>query len=239
LNSETLSGKIALITGANRGIGHAIALELAQSGATVVLTARDKDKLDRTREEIVRLGGKGFTYAADLCDAHAIHQLAERCKRDVGPIDILVNNAGLGTFSDVASMALEDFDTMWNVNVRAVAILTKAVLPAMIARKSGDIINIASLAGKNAIAGGAGYAATKWALLGFSKSLMLEVRKHNIRVVTICPGSVNTEFADHSADGDQIIQPQDVADAVLTALISPRRTNISEIDIRPTVPPRK
>lgn len=125
-----------------------------------------------------------------------------------------------------------------NVNLKGVFLASRAVLPIMMKQQSGEIINIASLAGKNSFAGGAVYSATKWGLIGFARSLMLEVRDYNIRVVTICPGSVNTSFADKERNDSYITQPEDVADTVIFALSMPGRSNVSEIDIRPTVKPK-
>ena len=132
---------------------------------------------------------------------------------------------------------MKEIDAMWNVNLRALIQCTKAALVPMERQKSGAIVNIASLAGKNAFTGGAGYAATKWALLGFSKCLMLEEREFNIRVVTICPGSVDTGFSPHDpAAAKKILAPEDVAATVVLALTMPDRAMVSEIDIRPTKP---
>jgi NADP-dependent 3-hydroxy acid dehydrogenase YdfG len=153
-----------------------------------------------------------------------------------GGLDILVNNAGVGVFRPVAELTVEEFDRMWEINVRAVFVATRAALPHLRKSRNGAVVNIASLAGKNTFAGGAGYAATKWALRGFAGCLMLEVRNEHIRVVTICPGSVDTTFSSGGRRGEHIPQPEDVADAVLFAVTAPRRTMISEIDIRPTRP---
>jgi len=153
-----------------------------------------------------------------------------------GTVDILVNNAGVGVFKPVAELSVAEFDTMWATNMRGVFLLTKEVLPHMMRAKRGEIVNIASLAGKNSFKGGAGYCATKWALRGFAGSLMLEVREHNIRVVTVFPGSVETAFSASGKKGGNITQPEDVADAVLFAVTSPQRSMFSEIDVRPTNP---
>jgi 3-oxoacyl-[acyl-carrier protein] reductase len=136
-------------------------------------------------------------------------------------------------------LAVRDFDQMWNLNMRAVMVVTQHALKMMEVQKSGAIINVASLAGRNAFVGGAGYAATKWALIGFSRSLMLEVRERNIRVITICPGSVDTSFSPSPKEpsrSEKILHPQDVADTILSALMLPDRAMVSEIDIRPTNP---
>ncbi len=173
---------------------------------------------------------------ADVTSEGSVHSLIDAVIRSRGRIDILVNNAGIGVFKNVSEMTVADFDAMWDVNVRGVFLATKEVLPHMMQASSGNIINIASLAGKNSFKGGAGYCATKWALRGFASSLMLEVRDHNIRVVTIFPGSVDTAFSRTGKRGPMITQPEDVADAVIFAVTAPARTMISEIDVRPTRP---
>jgi NADP-dependent 3-hydroxy acid dehydrogenase YdfG len=153
-------------------------------------------------------------------------------------LDILVNNAGIGRFAPVKELSLSDFDAMWNVNVRGLFLCTQHAVRMMETQRGGVIVNISSLAGKNAFVRGAGYAATKWALMGFAKCLMLEVRERNIRVVTVCPGSVDTTFShpSESPRAEKLIHPQDVADTVLAAITIPARSMVSEIDIRPTNP---
>ncbi len=236
--SESLKNKTAIVTGASRGIGKSIALSLTNAGAKVVLAARHEEELKLVEMEIRKNGGQCLVVQADVGEESQVTRLVEKAADAFGAIDILVNNAGYGIFSNVVDTAVKDFDGMMNVNLRGIFLCCKGVLPTMIRQKAGAIINIASLAGKNSVIGGATYAATKWGLLGFSRSLMLEVRDFNIRVVAICPGSVNTSFSDHSKDSDKIIQPQDVADTVLFALTMPARSNVSEIDIRPTRNPR-
>ena len=236
--SESLNNKTAIVTGASRGIGRAIALSLAKAGVKVALAARQQTDLESAKTEILENGGQCIAVQADVAKEADIDHLIEKTTDAFGTVDILVNNAGFGIFSKVADTSVKDFDGMMNVNLRGVFLCCRGVLPTMIRQKSGAIINIVSLAGKNSFVGGATYSATKWGLLGFSRSLMLEVRDYNIRVVAICPGSVNTSFSDHSKDSEKIIQPQDVADTVLFALTMPARSNVSEIDIRPTINPK-
>jgi 3-oxoacyl-[acyl-carrier protein] reductase len=235
----TLKNSIALVTGAGRGIGKAIALALGKEGATVVLTSRSEEKLEETRAQIEAGGGSAVVIPADLTRDDDIRTLFAEIVSRFNRLDILVNNAGLGVFAPVRDLSLADFDTMWKLNVRAVFLCTQEALKFMEPQKSGAIINVASLAGKNAFVGGAGYAATKWALIGFARSLMLEVRTHNIRVMTICPGSVDTSFSQSPKDpsrAEKILHSEDIADTVLGALMLPDRAMVSEIDIRPTNP---
>ncbi len=233
------NGTIALVTGAGRGIGRAIALSLAREGAEVVLTARSVAELGQVKKEIEMAGGKAFIIPADLTNDLQAGKLFEEFSSKYSRLDILVNNAGIGIFAPVRSLSVADFDQMWNLNMRAVMVVTQHALKIMEPQKGGAIVNVASLAGRNAFVGGAGYAATKWALIGFSRSLLLEIREQNIRVITICPGSVDTSFSPTPKDpsrSEKILHPQDVADTILSALMLPDRAMVSEIDIRPTNP---
>jgi NADP-dependent 3-hydroxy acid dehydrogenase YdfG len=230
------TGQVAVVSGAGRGIGKAIAQALAKESFHVFLAARTGGELEKVAEEIRRQGGGATPVITDISDPIQINRLAEQALRKTGTVDVLVNNAGIGILKPVAGITVEELDAMWNVNVRGTFLLTKAVLPAMTKAKRGAIVNIASLAGKNTFKGGAGYCATKWALRGFAGSLMLEVREHNIRVVTIFPGSVDTSFSKTGKRGPQITQAEDVALAVVFAVKAPARSMFSEIDLRPTNP---
>jgi len=233
-----LKDSVAVVTGAGRGIGKAIAVSLAEEGAHVVLVSRSGKELETVRVGIEKRGWTAEVAAADITDDAAAARVFEDTAKRHGRIDILVNNAGIGRFAPMRSLAMRDLDDMWKLNVRALVHCTKLALPIMEKNKRGVIVNISSLAGKNAFIGGAGYAATKWALLGLSRCLMLEEREHNIRVVAICPGSVDTTFNDNRdpEKRQRILSPQDVAEAVLLAVTMPERAMVSEIDIRPTKP---
>lgn len=233
-----LKNSVAIVTGASKGIGKSIALSLAKEGVNVILAARSSELLAMVQKEIAEFGAKSVSIPTDVTSENSVSNLILETQKRFGKVDILVNNAGVGIFSNLVEMKVDDYEAMMNVNLKGVFLCTRAVLPAMIKQKFGEIINIASLAGKNSFAGGSVYSATKWGLIGFARSLMLEVRDHNVRVVTICPGSVNTNFADKERNEPQIIQPEDVAETVLFALKMPNRINVSEIDIRPTIKPR-
>lgn len=233
-----LKGTVALVTGAGKGIGKAIALRLASEGASVVLNARTESDLRAIHSEITKSGGTALIFRGDITDDSVVQRLYEQIDREYGKLDILINNAGIGVFAPVRDLSISDFDDMWKLNMRALFLCTKLALPRLEKSGKGAIVNVASLAGRNAFIGGSGYAATKWALIGFSRCLMLEVREQNIRVVTVCPGSVDTGFSGGHEPGKaaKILAPDDVAEAVMAALLMPSRAMISEIDIRPTNP---
>jgi 3-oxoacyl-[acyl-carrier protein] reductase len=235
-----LTGKSAIVTGAGRGIGRAIAVRLAREGVNICAVSRTRAEIDNLSEEVRKFGRRAVPVAADVSEETAVRTLIDRAVAELGSVDILVNNAGVGYFSTVKELPSEKFDRMWNVNVRGAFLCSRGVLDPMTVRGGGDIVNIASLAGRNAFIGGAGYAATKWALIGFARCLMLEVRDLNIRVITICPGSVDTSFGDHSVQNSKskgrIPSADDIASVVVEALKAPRHMMVSEIDIRPTNP---
>ena len=234
-----LKESVALVTGAGRGIGRAIAMTLAREGCAVVLVARTWKELEGVRAEIEKQGGKAVSIQTDITMDDQVEQLFKQVATRFHRLDVLVNNAGSGRFAPVRDMPVGEFDAMWKLNVRALFLCTQEALKLMEAQKNGVIVNVSSLAGKNAFVGGAAYSATKWALMGFSKTLMLEVRDRNIRVITVCPGSVDTSFSPQGGNPERsakILHPQDVADTILAAMTLPDRAMVSEIDIRPTNP---
>jgi 3-oxoacyl-[acyl-carrier protein] reductase len=236
-----LKDKVAIVTGSGRGIGKAIALALAGEGARVVVAARTLTEINAVAKEIEAAGAAALPVRTDVSQEFDVNMLVSKTVQKFGAIDILINNAGVGTFAKVVDLAANEFDKMFRVNMRGVFLCSRAVVPHMVQKNSGDIVNIASLAGRNAFVGGAAYCATKWALIGFSRCLMLEVRAHNIRVITVCPGSVDTGFGGerdelpHRSSGD-IPQATDIARVVVDALGMPRNVMVSELDVRPTNP---
>lgn len=233
-----LTGKSAIVTGAGRGIGKAIATMLGHAGAKVVVAARTRAEIEAVAQEIKAGGAEAIAIPVDVSVPSEVMSMVSMTVDRFGGVDILVNNAGIGSFATVADMSVEQFDRMWEVNMRGVFLCTRAVLPHMVKGREGDVLNIASLAGRNAFIGGSAYCATKWALVGFARCLMLEVRENNIRVITLCPGSVETGFADHEGakSSPAIPKPHDIAQVAIDTLRMPRHVMVSEVDIRPTNP---
>lgn len=233
---------VSIVTGASKGIGRAIALKFAKEKVATVLTARNKRMLQETADMIIAAGGtKPLLIPADVRNLEKISEMVNKVISEWGRIDILVNNAGLGYLKPFLEISEDEYDEMMDVNMRAVFFLTQKVVPHMMNRKNGLILNIASLAGKNGFRMGTGYAATKWALRGFAECLLHEVREHDIRVVTIFPGSVQTSFIRNGQSPTRTpsqnkIQPEDIANAAYMAYQMPPRTMISEIDMRPSNP---
>ncbi|HET6853908.1 MAG TPA: SDR family oxidoreductase [Pyrinomonadaceae bacterium] len=233
MNTENLAGKIALVTGATKGIGRAIAEALASAGAKVVITARNKKEIEET---VAKLGNA----AGYVCDVRDYEQV-KSVFAEIGGVDILVNNAGIGIFAPVESMSVEDFRAVLETNVFGVFYCCHEAIPLMKQRGGGYIINISSLAGANAHAEMAAYNASKFGLNGFSEALMQEVRHDGIKVSYIMPGSVNTEFGGDEPSDEKSwqLQPGDIARVVLDLLQFPARSLPSRIEIRPSKPPKR
>ena len=234
-----MQGQIAVVTGAGRGIGAAIAKTLATMGAIVVLCGRSRQPLDRTAKEISHEGGVSEVVQADITDATAVENLAKHVHSTHGRIDILVNNAGIGGFGGpLHEMPPNSWDQVLNTNLRGVYYCIRAFAPAMIRARSGHIINISSLAGKNALPNGAAYAASKWGLNGLSYSVAEELRGYNIRVGVVCPGSVDTELSPHTGkDARKMLKPEDVAHVVAMLVTQAPESFASEVLLRPTLRP--
>lgn len=235
------STKVALVTGATAGIGRAVAFALGRAGYAIGVAARSPDAVTETVRALTAEGIRAAGRATDVADPAQVAALVTHVEAELGLIDTLVNNAGVGILKPFSELSLEEWDTMFATNVRSMYVVTAAVLPGMRARKHGAIVNVASLAGRNAFVGGTGYAATKHAVLGFSKCLLLEVRGDGVRVVAICPGSVDTALRREGAgslggNAATFLQPEDVADTILATLTLPERALVSELDIRPAAP---
>ena len=230
----------ALVTGATEGIGRATAFALGRAGYRVGVCARAEPKVRRLLEDLRAEGIEAAGAPADVGVPDQVARMVEAVTRSLGEIGVLVNNAGILIARPIEELTLEEWDATMSTNVRSLFLVTWAVLPPMRARKQGSIVNVASLAGRNGFVGGTAYTASKHAVLGFSRSLMLEVRKDNVRVIAICPGSVDTSLLRDQpmlkSEPSRILQPDDVAASILHALTLPDRALVSELDIRPTNP---
>ena len=236
---QPLSGQVAVVTGAGRGIGAAIARKLASLGATAVLCGRTKETLDATAQTILAAGGKVEVIPCDVTILHQLEYAAARVDSTFGRLDILVNNAGVAGLNEpLHNLLPDDWDRILNTNLRGVYFAIHAFAPLMIRAYAGHIINISSLAGKNALPNGAAYAASKWGLNGLTYSVAEELRQHNIRVSVICPGSTETELTPHAGkDPNKMLQPDDVAHAVGMLVTQSPRSFVSELLLRPTQKP--
>jgi 3-oxoacyl-[acyl-carrier protein] reductase len=232
-----LDNEIAVVTGAGRGIGRAIAVELGRLGAQVVLASRSRTELEETAGLI---GAKASVIPTDVRSKEQLHRLFEQVGTALGPVDILVNAAGLGVFGPVAAFRDEDYDLLMETNLRGIFFACRFVLPTMIERQRGHIINIASIAGKVGSANRAVYCASKFGVVGFTESLAEEVRQSGIRVSVVCPGSTDTRFSPRESHGkatERMLRPEDVAHAVRMIVTQEPNSFISEIIMRPTKKP--
>jgi len=234
-NNTPLAGKVALITGGTRGIGRAIAIKLASIGSAVAICGRDEAKLAATERELLALGVPAIALRADVAAQSDVTKLVEKVESALGPISILVNNAGMGLFGPVHEKTEAEWDQLMDTNVKSVFLVSRAVIPGMIERGGGDIITISSLAGKSVFAGGGVYCASKWAVQGLSGCMAEELREHGIRVSTVCPGSVATEFAGRGPkDSTKVLKPEDVAHAVAMIAMQGPQSFVSEVHVRPS-----
>ena len=230
-----LQGKVALVTGAGRGIGRAVALMLAQSGCHVILSARTVEQLQAVEQEIKDHNGAVFALPADLTDDAAVQKLATESGRVFGAVDILINNAGWGKRAPVVKARVDDWDQTFRLNLRAPMLLARELLPDMIAKGEGAVINIGSVSGKAGEANGAAYAASKFGLIGFTQSLYEEVREYGIKVSVILPGFVDTPLIppNRQLERSKMIQPSDIAQTVYYVLTTAATCCPVEITIRP------
>ena len=235
-----LNGKVAIVTGAARGIGKAIAEALAHEGASLVLNSRTAETLEELASTLLSRGVLVETVAGDVGDEAVASKIVDRAVGTFGRLDVLVNNAGIGHLGPLEKMPPTEFDRVCRTNLRGPFLLMRAGIPHMRTTGGGTIVNIASLAGVNPVPQRAVYAATKWALIGLSRSVLQEVRRDGIRVLVIEPGSTLTDFGHDPAKlehADKLVKPEDVATVMISALKLPARATVSEIEIRPTDPP--
>lgn len=230
-----LRDKVALVTGAGRGIGRVIGLALARHGATAVLVARTRKQVEAVAEEIRAAGGKALSIAADVGEEADVVACFRRVRDELGRLDVLVNNAGVGRFGPIAEMAAADFDAVMRVNVRGTFLCCREAMRLMQHQKSGYIINIGSVTGFRGYVNQGAYSASKHAMMGLTKALAIEGQRDGIRVSAILPGGVDTEMigdARPDLDRSTLMQPEDVADAVMYLLSLSNRAAVDEIYVR-------
>lgn len=232
-----LSGKQAVVTGGTRGIGRAIAEHLLRAGAAVAICGRFRESVAQAADELKRdTGGNVFGQPADVSKLDQVERLFAAVGSRFGGLDILVNNAGAGIFRPIQELTPQDWHNTIDLNLTGVYYCCHYALPLLRNRGGGYIIQISSLAGVNAFAGGAAYNASKFGLNGFSEAIMQDLRYENIRVSYIMPGSVDTDFSPRSGRSDWKIAPEDVAEMVLDLVRMPNRTLVSRVDMRPSKP---
>ena len=240
--THDLQGKTAVVTGGSKGIGFAIADALAAAGCNVMISARNEKEVQQAARTLSdRNPGTVAGVVCDVREHDDVRRMIAATVERFGSLHVLVNNAGVGKFAPMGELAPDDWRQVMQTNLDGVYYCCHEAIPHLRVHDDSWIINIASLAGKNPFAGGAAYNASKFALVGFSEALMLDVRQHGIRVNYIMPGSVATHFNDHTPNEQDAwkIQPEDIADLVMQLVTFPSRSLPSRIEIRPTKPPRK
>ncbi len=230
----TLKDKVVWITGSSRGIGEATAKTLAAHGAKVIISGRNEDDIERVTGSINANGDSALAIQCDVRHHNDVQNLVDQVKDTWGPIDILINNAGIGIFKKVLDISEDDWDAMMETNLKSAFLCTKAVLPDMLARQAGKIINIVSVAGKQAYGNGGGYCASKFGLRGFTDVLRLETREHGIQVTAIYPGATSTAIWDGAdVDFSIMITQDDVAQTILSVCQAGPSAHIEEVVLRP------
>lgn len=226
-----------MITGGSRGIGFAIAQALARAGMNVAICGRNPDRLAQAVSQLTeKAASKVIGKVADVTNSAEVATLFDWVDHELGGPDVLVNNAGIGLFKKTAELTVDEWDRSIATNLSGVFYCCREALPRMKNRGGGYIVNIGSLAGKSAFAGGAAYNASKFGLAGFSEAMLLDHRYDNVRVTHIMPGSVDTEFSPGHEKADWKIAPEDIAEIVLMVLRTPERTLVSQLEIRPSKP---
>jgi NAD(P)-dependent dehydrogenase (short-subunit alcohol dehydrogenase family) len=237
-----LDGRAAVVTGSTKGIGLAIADALVRAGCNVAVSSRHGEEAEDVARRLTATGpGRAIGRACDVQEFEQCSDMIAETVSAFGRLDILVNNAGVGVYAPMGELQPDDWRAMLRTNLDGVYYCTHAALPHLKRANGSWIINIASLAGKNPMPGGAGYNASKFGLVGFSEALMMDVRKDNVRVTYIMPGSVATYFNNHTPNEADAwkIQPEDVAQIVMDLLAMPPRTLPSRVEVRPSRPPGK
>lgn len=237
---QSLQSKTALITGAGKGIGRAVALALANESVHIGLVARTEKDLQAVAAEVTALGVKAAIAMADVSDINSVNAAVAKIRQELGAIDILINNAGTAAFGKFLELTPEQWENQVKVNLFGVYYVTRAVLPEMIERQTGDIINVSSTAGLKGAPVTSAYSASKFGLMGLTDSLMQEVRKHNIRVTALTPSTVVTDLAKSTNllnnNEDRVMHPEDFAELIVAQLKLNRRVFVKDASIWSTNP---
>ena len=239
---NSLRARVALVTGASKGIGRATALRLAQDGANMVIGATSNDLLEKVKGELEGLGAESIAVRCDVTHLSECEDLVQQALNRFGHIDILVNNAGVGFSGKIVDSDPKEAEQMVKVNILGVYYMTRLVLPSMIEQGRGDIVNIGSVAGLKYSPNFAIYSATKFAVRAFSEALRNEVQQYNIRVTLVHPGMTKTAFFDSFTKGGspvpidkgEVLRPEHIADAIHLALTRPDGSALNEMTVRPT-----
>ncbi len=235
-----LEGSRCVVTGGSTGIGLATAKQLAAAGGRVAICARTEETLEAAATELRETGAEILSLRVDVSQEEEVDSLVRAVNEAWGGADLLVNNAGIGVFGTFVDLDIDDYDRVFGVNVRGLFLCSRAFAPGMVEQGGGVIVNVASLAGKNAFAGGAIYSASKHAVMGMSKSMMLDLRPHGVRVLTVCPGTVYTPFFDRVDQFNPVeersLQADDVAEMILHVVRLSERATVSEFEIRAVNP---
>jgi NADP-dependent 3-hydroxy acid dehydrogenase YdfG len=233
-----LEGKVAVITGASAGIGRAAARLLAREGVRLVVTARRQERLDELIKEARAVGTEGIAIVGDAREEQTAISVVAEAKAKFGRVDILINNVGIGNYKKLVDTTLDDYVEMMDANMRSTFLFTRHVVPTMIEQGEGLVLMISSMAGVYGFPGEAVYCATKFAQVGFAEGLDKELRPHGIKVGTICPGGVKTEFAlgagrtEDSVAKSGMLEDEDVAAAILFACTQPKHSRIIQVQMR-------
>lgn len=229
-----LHGKVVWVTGSSRGIGKAAALQFAARGAHVVVSARSDEAINDFVVEMNAAGDSAIAIHCDVTKETEVIALVANVKKTWGPVDVLVNNAGIGIFKNILKLREDEWDAMMNVNLKGAFLCSQAVLPDMIERQSGQIINVVSVAGRQPYANSGGYCASKYGMLGFNDVLRLENRKHGVKVTAVLPGATSTDiWGDAEVDHNAMMEADDAAKAIVSVCEADESVMIEELVLRP------